>query len=100
MKNEKIIALRVHQSVVFNGTHVSNFTARGGAGKAPADMTILADMNCVLVEDKNDRALIPFVNIAYMKLESKRSIKKEEEKAKEAAKPKNNPKLNTVKRPR
>lgn len=100
MKDEKIVALRVHQSVVFNGTHVSNFTERGSAGKAPADMTIVPELNCVLIEDRNDRALVPFVNIAYMKLNSKLHLEKEEFRKTEESKPKNNPKLNAVKRPR
>lgn len=99
MKNEKIVALRVHQSVVFDGTQVSNFTPRGSRGKHPADITLMSDIQCVLVESATDRALIPFVNIAYMKLDSVLEQEKESA-AKAEVEKKKDKKPQSVKRPR
>ena len=75
---EKILQLRVHQHVVFEGTHVSNFSDKLSAGKSKAIMTLRADLGGIIVESKKDRAFIPMVNIAYLKLDCP-FLKKERE---------------------
>lgn len=99
MKNETIIHMRVHQAVNFEKCLVSYFSNVGAPGKSKAKMTIL-DSQCVLVEGPTDRVLVPFVNVAFMKLESKAALKKIKDDEREAAKPKSTLKSQDIKRPR
>ena len=100
MKNEKIIHMKVHQAVNFEKALVSYFSENPGPGRTGAKMTIVDNLQAVLVEGPTDRALVPFVNIAFMKLDSKASQEKEKADKKEAAKPKSTVKSHEIKRPR
>ena len=100
MLKEKIVHMRVHQVVNFEGSLVSYFSSVGGPGRTAAKMTLLPEISCVLCEGPKDKALVPLVNVAFLKLESESFQKKQKEIKEEAAKPKNNPKLNKVSKPR
>ena len=100
MKNEKIIFVSTHENVNFEKKYQSHFSSEKRPGRSSVEITLLADLQCVEVKNENDRVIIPLVNIAFLKLESKISKEKAEADKKEAAKPKNNPKLNPIKKPK
>ena len=98
---EKILQLRTHMGVRFEGTEVTFFTAVKATGKQLTKMKILPELQCVLCEGEKDRALIPFVNIAYMKLDSKLAEEKAEEVAKaDAIASENRKQITRAKKPR
>ena len=100
MKNETVVHMKVHQAVNFEKSLVSYFSAIGGPGRTAAKMTILGDSQCVLVEGPKDRVLVPFVNVAFMKLDSLATQEKKKADEKEAKKPKSSVKSQDIKRPR
>ena len=88
MKQEKIVHMRVHQAVNFEKTLESYFAADPGPGRKAANMTFMPEIQCVLVEGKIDKIIIPFVNIAFLKLETEAYKKIQEEKKEEVEKSK------------
>jgi len=96
----KITHIRTHENVVLNDKLENNFMNTDRNRRPATKMTLLQELNCVQLESGKDIALVPMVNIAFIKLESPFSIAKEEAIAKEAAKPKSNAALNKVKKPR
>lgn len=97
---DKIIEMRVHQAVKFEKSLVTYFTTEGGPGRASASMEILPELSCVLVNGPTDRALVPLVNIAFLKLESISSKAKSAAKKTEAEKVKSTLKASDIKKPK
>lgn len=77
MKNQNVLSIRMHQAVEFNKVQASYFSGKGARGKNKANLTLMPEIQCVLVENATDKALVPFVNIAYIKLEKLEEAKKE-----------------------
>lgn len=86
MKNESVVAISLHQAVRFDGQLVTNFTDMNTRYKHRAKMTIVPELSCMLIESESDRALVPFVNIAYIKLDSKSHQEQQQFAEKEATK--------------
>ena len=97
--NDKIVHVKVHEAVNFEKGLCTYFSTKRAPGKSYAEMELLPDIMCVKITGKSDTVLIPLVNVAYMQLECKKSIKKAEEAEKEAAKKKTNIKSQDIKRP-
>ena len=96
----KIIFARTYENVQFQGKYQNHFSEDARPGHAAVSITLHEEINCIEVNSSTDSALIPLVNIAFMKLDSPLAETKRAEAAAEEAKPKNNPVLNTVKKPR
>lgn len=86
LESSKIIHVKVHEAVNFEKALVTYFSTIGGPGRTAAKMTLLKDIQCILVEGPKDRAIVPLVNIAYIKIESDLSKEKEEKKKAELEK--------------
>ena len=102
MENEKILQIRTHESVEFDKSRQNYFTSVPTTGRTIVDFTIVPELNCLLLESKTDRALVPFVNLAYIKLESSASkaAAAEKKQAEKIAKTNQKNAKDTVKRPR
>ncbi len=96
----KIIHVRTHENVVLDGNLENNFMAINRNRRPSTKMQLIKELNCIEISSEKDSVLVPMVNIAFIKVESPYSLEKEAAAKAEAAKPKSNPKLNTVKKPR
>lgn len=96
---DKIILVHVHQAVRFGGSLATYFTSSPAPGKVFAEFKLRPDIFCVEIFNKDDRVLVPLVNVAAMHVESPRSVAKEEEKKKEAKKPKSTLRASDIKKP-
>lgn len=96
----KIIHVRTHENVILDGNLENNFMDTDRNRRPATTIELIKELNCVQISSNTDSALVPMVNIAFMKLESPYSVLKEEEAKAEAAKPKSNPSLNKVSKPK
>lgn len=100
MKKERITQIRLHQALIFGGKQETWFSSENVRGRIRVDFEIVPELQSIYVSNNTDKALVPLVNIAFMKLETVESKKKVEELNKEISKPKTNIKSKDIKRPR
>lgn len=100
LKKEKITQIRLHQALIFGGKQETWFSSEDVRGRVRVDFEFVPELQCIYVSNHSDKALVPLVNIAFMKLETEESKKKLEEVKAEQAKPKSTNKSHQIKRPK
>jgi len=68
--NETVTQIRTHQAVVFEKKQQNYFSITPTTGRTTVNIEFMPEIQAVIIHTEEDRALIPFVNIAYMKLET------------------------------
>ena len=96
----KIINVRTHEAVTLGKKLDTNFTAYNRGNRKAVEIELLPELMAVQISSQEDCVIVPLVNIAFLKPETKYSRKKEEAAKKEAEKPKVNPKESKVSKPR
>jgi len=96
----KIVQVRTHEDVMIDGKYVKNFKNIAHGTYKGYDMEIVEEYAAIQISTSTDIVIVPMVNIAFFKPESKFSKSKQAATEKEAKKPKNNPALNKVNRPK
>ncbi len=96
----KIIQVRTHESVNLDGKGNTNFSVEAYSNRPGYEIELIPELTSVQISSESDSVIVPLVNVAFMKTETKYSKAKYQAKEKEAKKPKNNPALNKVNRPK